>query len=150
MLSLGLTQVINRNSDGTSLSWQEALEKFEEYDQGWWLKYNSDDYLVDYQYNKKLTDRLNLVAGLDYEFKDPDTDRTTINDQGVSPITGVTGGKNIYEYRYGVYGQIDLLVNNEYTINTSARFDNDLQVPSTNRRISSDVTKNSNSHSRNS
>ena len=26
--------------------------------------------------------------------------------------------------RYGVYGQIDLLVNNEYTINTSARFDN--------------------------
>ena len=62
MLSLGLTQVINRNSDGTSLSWQEALEKFEEYDQGWWLKYNSDDYLVDYQYNKKLTDRLNLVA----------------------------------------------------------------------------------------
>jgi Outer membrane receptor for ferrienterochelin and colicins len=123
-LSLGLTQVIFRNSDDTSLSWQEALDGFEEYGLGWWLKYNSDDYIVDYQYNNKLTDRLNLVAGLDYEFKDPDTDRTSINDQGVSPITGSPGGKDIHEFRYGIYGQVDLLINNEYTINTSVRFDN--------------------------
>ena len=122
-LSLGLTQVIFRNPDGTSLSWQDALDGFEDYGLGWWLKYNSDDYVVDYQYNKKLTDRVNLVAGLDYEFKDPDTDRTSINDQGVSPITGKYGGKDIHEYRYGLYGQIDLIVNNDYTINTSVRFD---------------------------
>ncbi len=122
-VSLGLLQVIARNSDGTSLSWQDALDQYGDYDLGWWLKYNSDDYLMDYQYNNKLTDRLNLVAGFDYEYKDPDTDRTTINDQGVSPITGATGGTDINEYRYGIYGQLDLLINNEYSINTSVRFD---------------------------
>ena len=117
-------QVIARNSDGTSLSWQDALDQYGDYGLGWWLKYNSDDYIVDYQYNNKLTDRLNFVSGFDYEFKDPDTDRTTINDQGKSPITGIVGGKDIKEFRYGVYGQIDFLINNEYSINTSIRFDN--------------------------
>ena len=34
------------------------------------------------------------------------------------------GGKDIKEYRYGVYGQIDFIINNEYSINTSSmRFD---------------------------
>ena len=123
-VTLGLMQVIARNSDGTSLSWQDALDQYGDYGLGWWLKYNSDDYIVDYQYNNKLTDRLNFISGFDYEFKDPDTDRTTINDQGESPITGIVGGKDIKEYRYGVYGQIDFLFNNEYSINTSIRFDN--------------------------
>ncbi len=123
-VTLGLMQVIARNSDGTSLSWQDALDQYGDYGLGWWLKYNSDDYIVDYQYNNKLTDRLNFVSGFDYESKDPDTDRTTINDQGESPITGIVGGKDINEYRYGLYGQIDFLINNEYSINTSIRFDN--------------------------
>ena len=41
---------------------------------------------------------MNFVSGFDYEYKDPDTDRTTINDQGESPITGIVGGKDINEY----------------------------------------------------
>ena len=91
----------------SSLTKNEELIKvltgqYGDYGLGWWLKYNSDDYIVDYQYNNEFTNRLNFISGFDYEYKDPDTDRTTINDQGVSPITGVTGGEDIHEYRYGL------------------------------------------------
>ena len=74
---------------------------------GWWIKFNSDDVNVDYQFNNQLTDRLKVVSGFDYEYKDPHTDRTAINDKGISPITGNYGGTDIKESRYGVYGQID-------------------------------------------
>ena len=121
--AIGIHQVINRNADGTSLSWEDALKNFDESGAGWWLKYNSDDFNADYQYNNKVTDRLGIVTGFDYEFKDPNTDRTAINDKGRSPITGIDGGIEIKESRYGVYAQLDYLINNEYSINSSVRYD---------------------------
>ena len=121
--NIGIFQVTQRNDDGTSLSWKDALEQYSSSTTSWWTKFNSDDIIIDYQYTNQITNDLNVVAGYNYEFKDPDTDRTTISDEGVSPITGEYGGKDINEYRYGFYGQIDYLINTKYNINTSIRYD---------------------------
>ena len=121
--AIGIHQVTNRNPDGSSMPWSVALEDFGKDGVGWWLKYNSDDFNADYQYNNQLTSRLKVVSGFDYEFKDPKTDRTAINDLGTSPITGKYGGTEINESRYGIYGQLDFLLNNEFSINSSLRYD---------------------------
>ena len=121
--ALGIHQVTNRDSSGNSMSWDEALKTFGNSDAGWWLKYNSDDLMADYQYNNQISDRLKIVSGFDYEFKDPKTDRTSINDLGISPIDSLYGGTDVKESRYGIYGQVDYLINNEYSINSSFRFD---------------------------
>ena len=121
--ALGIHQVTNRDSSGNSMSWDDALETYGGSDAGWWLKYNSDDLMADYQYNNQISDRLKIVSGFDYEFKDPKTDRTSINDLGVSPIDGIYGGTDVKESRYGIYGQLDYLINNKYSINSSFRFD---------------------------
>ena len=84
------------------MPWSVAVEDYGKDGQGWWLKYNSDDFNADYQYNNQLTSRLKVVSGFDYEFKDPKTDRTAINDLGTSPITGKYGGTEINESRYGL------------------------------------------------
>ncbi len=121
--ALGIHQVTNRDSYDNSMSWDDALETYGGSDAGWWLKYNSDDLMADYQYNNQISDRLKIVSGFDYEFKDPKTDRTSINDLGVSPIDGIYGGIDVKESRYGIYGQLDYLINNKYSINSSFRFD---------------------------
>tara|TARA_Y100001934_G_C12357661_1_gene778958 strand:- start:110 stop:2902 length:2793 start_codon:yes stop_codon:yes gene_type:complete len=121
--AIGIHQVTNRNSDGSSMPWNVAVEDYGKDGQGWWLKYNSDDFNADYQYNNQLTNRLKFVSGFDYEFKDPKTDRTAINDLGTSPITGLYGGTEINESRFGIYGQLDYLLNNEFSINSSLRYD---------------------------
>ena len=121
--AIGIHQVTNRNPDGSSMPWSVAVEDYGKDGQGWWLKYNSDDFNADYQYNNQLTSRLKVVSGFDYEFKDPKTDRTAINDLGTSPITGKYGGTEINESRYGIYGQLDFLLNNEFSINSSLRYD---------------------------
>ena len=122
--ALGIHQVTNRDSsDNTSMPWDEALETFGGSDAGWWLKYNSNDLMADYQYNNQLSSRLKVVGGFDYEFKDPKTDRTSINDLGTSPIDGLYGGTDVKESRYGFYGQLDYILNNEFSINSSLRFD---------------------------
>ena len=122
--NLGIFQVTQRDSiDDTSLSWENALKQYSESETSWWTKFNSDDILVDYQYTNQISHRINIVSGINYEFKDPETDRTTINDEGVSPITGEYGGKDINEYRFGIYGQIDYSLNSQYNLNTSLRYD---------------------------
>ena len=105
------------------MPWDEALETFGGSDAGWWLKYNSNDLIAEYQYNNQLSSRLKVVGGFDYEFKDPKTDRTSINDLGTSPIDGLYGGTDVKESRYGFYGQLDYILNNEFSINSSLRFD---------------------------
>ena len=57
------------------MPWSDALTAIESSDSYWWLIYNSDDITADYQYNNSITDRLKLVTGFDYEFKDPNTER---------------------------------------------------------------------------
>ena len=109
--------------DNSNISWSRALDKLEESGVNWWLRKNSDDFLLDYQFNKKTTDNLILVFGIDYEYKDPNTNRTLINDIGISPITGEFGGYDINEYRYGAYGQAEYLINDNYSINSSIRYD---------------------------
>ena len=121
--SIAIHQVTNPNPDGSSMSWNRALTDYGRDGLGWWIKFNSDDVNVDYQFNNQLTDRLKVVSGFDYEYKDPHTDRTAINDEGTSPITGNYGGTDIKESRYGIYGQIDYIINNEFSINSSMRFD---------------------------
>lgn len=121
--SIAIHQITNPNPDGSSMSWNRAIEDYGKDGLGWWIKYNSDDFIVDYQFNHKITNRLKVVSGFDYEYKDPNTDRTAVNDLGISPITGNYGGKDIKESRYGIYGQMDLLINNEFSINSSMRFD---------------------------
>ena len=109
--------------NSSSMSWNEALKSFGEDSNNWWLKYNSDEFIIDYQYNNKISDRLKVVSGLDYEFKFPKTERTAINDIGISPITNLSGGTKVNEYRYGVYGQLDYFLDNDYSVNFSLRFD---------------------------
>ena len=121
-ITVGLFQIQN-SSNGFSMPWSDALTAIESSDSYWWLIYNSDDITADYQYNNSITDRLKLVAGFDYEFKDPNTERQTLNDYGVSRFKGTLGGRDIKEYRYGIYGQIDFLLNNDFSINSSLRYD---------------------------
>ncbi|OUX32719.1 MAG: hypothetical protein CBE24_03010 [bacterium TMED264] len=121
-ITLGLFQIQN-SSNGLSMPWRDALSAIESSDSYWWLVYNSDDIMADYQYNNSITDRLKLVTGFDYEFKDPNTERQTLNDFGYSRFKGTLGGRDIKEYRYGVYGQIDFLINNDLSINSSLRYD---------------------------
>ena len=66
--AIGIHQVTNRNPDGSSMPWSVAVEDYGKDGQGWWLKYNSDDFNADYQYNNQLTSRLKVVSGFDYEF----------------------------------------------------------------------------------
>ena len=117
-ITLGLFQIQN-SSDGSSMPWSDALAAIESSDSYWWLIYNSDDFLADYQYNNSITDRLKLVAGFDYEFKDPNTERQTLNDYGVSRFKGTLGGRDIKEYRYGTYMQIEYPISDLYSINSS-------------------------------
>ena len=92
------TRMLFRDPDDNSnISWSRALDKLEESGVNWWLRKNSDDFLLDYQFNKKTSDKLILVLGIDYEYKDPNTNRTLINDLGISPITGEFGGYDINE-----------------------------------------------------
>ena len=121
--SIAIHQVTNQNPDGSSMSWSRALDDYGSDGLGWWIKYNSNDINVDYQFNKQISNRLKVVSGIDYEYKDPKTDRTAVNDLGTSPITGNYGGTDIKESRYGIYGQMDLLINNDFSINSSMRYD---------------------------
>ena len=119
------SQVFHRDSDtNESLPWEDVVENLEDYGLSWWLQLNSDDLFVDYQYNRKYKNNLGLVFGIDYEFKDPNTNRSMINDEGISPITGEQGGSDIKEYRYGSYLQIEYPLNDFYYINSSIRYDN--------------------------
>ena len=122
-ITVGLYQIQN-GTDGFSLPWKDALTSIESSESTWWLPYNSDDLLADYQYNISISDRLKFVAGFDYEFKDPETNRRTLNDKGISPFKNTYGGFEINEHRYGVYNQFDYLINNQYSINSSLRYDN--------------------------
>ena len=121
--SIAIHQVTNPNPDGSSMSWDVALKDYGSDGLGWWIKYNSDDFNIDYQFNRQMTSKLKVVSGFDYEHKNPTTDRTAVNDLGTSPITGNYGGTDIKESRYGIYGQMDLIINDEFSINSSMRFD---------------------------
>ena len=96
-----------------------AIESSDSY---WWLIYNSDDITADYQYNNSTTDRPNwlLVLIMNSKIRIP---KGTLNDYGISRFKGTYGGKDIKESRYGIYGQIDFLLNNEFSINSSLRYD---------------------------
>ena len=121
-VTVGQFQTQN-SSNGMSMPWKKALAEIESSESTWWLIYDSDDITADYQYNNSITERLKLVTGFDYEFKDPETNRRTLNDLGISRFKNTYGGSEINEYRYGIYGQIDYILNNEFSINSSLRFD---------------------------
>ena len=121
--NLGLYQVSNRDANDQSLPWDETLDAYEKDSTTFWLKFNSKDVIVDYQYNKRFSDRLQLVTGFDYEFKDPDTKRTAIADRGEDPFYGGVRGDDLNEYRYGVYGQIEKKLIENIALTGSIRFD---------------------------
>ena len=49
---------------------------------------NATRHIIDYQYNRKITDELQLVSGIDYQYVDPETDRRNLNDYGYDRIYG--------------------------------------------------------------
>ena len=85
---LAIFQVSNRDENDKSLPWEEALDAYDKDSTSYWLKFNSTDIIFDYQFNKRVSNRIQLVSGLDYEFKNPDTDRTAIADKGEDPFVG--------------------------------------------------------------
>ena len=127
-IEYGTIETVNGDStfviSNEIIPWNEALEGIEDFDDRWWLTFDSRDLWVDYQYSNNYTENLKLVSGFDYEFKDPNTKRSAVDDVGISPITGEYGGTEINEYRYGIYSQIDYKLNNYYSINSSLRYDN--------------------------
>ena len=120
---LAIFQVSNRNEDDKSLSWEETLKEYGKDGNGYWLKFNSRDFIMDYQYNQRISNRIQLVGGFDYELKDPNTDRTSIADKGEDPFVGGIRGKDLDEYRYGIYGQIEYDFLNNYLLTGSVRYD---------------------------
>ena len=120
---LAIFQVSNRNEDDKSLSWEETLKEYGKDGNGYWLKFNSRDFIMDYQYNQRISNRIQLVGGFDYELKDPNTDRTSIADKGEDPFVGGIRGKDLDEYRYGIYGQIEYDILNNYSLTGSVRYD---------------------------
>jgi len=125
-IEYGTIETINGDStfviSNEIIPWEDALDSIEDFDDRWWLSFDSKDLWIDYQYNNNFTDNLKIVYGFDYEFKDPNTKRSAIDDIGISPITGEYGGTEINEYRYGVYGQLDYKFNDNYSINSSLRY----------------------------
>ena len=53
--------------------WDQALDTYDDVDSNWWLNYNSEEFMIYYQYNENITNRLKVVSGFDYEFKFPKT-----------------------------------------------------------------------------
>ena len=120
---LAIFQVSNRDANDKSLPWEEALDAYDNDSTSYWLKFNSRDFIVDYQFNQRVSNRIQLVSGLDYEFKNPDTDRTAIADKGEDPFVGGLRGEDLKEYRYGIYGQFEYDLLNNYSLTGSIRFD---------------------------
>ncbi|MBL51364.1 MAG: hypothetical protein CMG57_05345 [Candidatus Marinimicrobia bacterium] len=116
-------QVLIRDENDKSLPWKQALDAFEQDSIGYWLKFNSRDFIMDYQFNQRFSDRIQLVTGFDYEFKDPNTDRTAVADRGIDPFVGGLRGPDLKEYRYGLYSQIEYDLLNNYSLTGSIRFD---------------------------
>ncbi|SVB26650.1 uncharacterized protein METZ01_LOCUS179504, partial [marine metagenome] len=67
---------------------------------------NATRHILDYQYNKQITDELQLVSGIDYQYVDPETERRNLNDYGYDQFKKEYIGEDITEYRYGIYGQL--------------------------------------------
>jgi len=120
---LAIFQVSNRNASDQSLPWDETLDVYDNDSNSYWLKFNSRDIIFDYQFNQRVSNRIQLVSGLDYEFKNPDTDRTAIADKGEDPFVGGLRGEDLKEYRYGIYSQIEYDLLNNYSLTGSIRFD---------------------------
>ena len=55
------SQVYHRDPDtNESLPWEDVVDNLNEYGLSWWLQLHSDDFFVDYQFNKKLKNNLGL------------------------------------------------------------------------------------------
>ncbi|MBH49820.1 MAG: hypothetical protein CMG69_03605 [Candidatus Marinimicrobia bacterium] len=84
---------------------------------------NATRHILDYQYSKQISDVLQLVSGVDYQFVNPETERKNLNDYGYDQITKEYSGEDITEYRYGIYGQLTKTFSDDYELTASIRFD---------------------------
>ena len=114
-------QAVNPN-----LTWKEAKEQFANEDKYWVTVYDGFDQYIDYQFNSNISSSLNLVTGLDFELKDPFTNRTGIKENGYDNFLReeVTTDTDVTEYRYGIYAQLQSNIFDSYELTGSLRYDN--------------------------
>ena len=104
-------------------SFEQAVDNFGKDSVQWIMERKALDYFIDYQWNSYLLDNLQIVAGFDYEYKNPDTKRTFITDDGYDYFLREKRGQDITEYRYGIYGQLMTNISKSLDITTSVRYD---------------------------
>jgi len=106
------------------LSWSESITGFKADSNNWVMEQSAIDHLIDYQWNQSFGKTGKLIAGFDYESKDPNTNRTFIIDDGWDYFLKREMGVDIKEYRYGIYAQHIYDNFSDYEIATSVRYDN--------------------------
>mgnify|MGYP001194871107 CR=1 FL=1 len=105
------------------MSFEEAWKSFHLSEDSWKIEVDGIDQIIDYQYNNKIGSN-QIVSGFDFEFKNPNSHRTVMYDYGYDHFTNEANvGKDIHEYRYGVYGQISRNITNKLGLTASMRYD---------------------------
>ena len=111
-------------TDNPELSWSESITRFKADSTYWVMEQAATDHLIDYQWNQSFGHTGKLIAGFDYESKDPNTNRTFIIDEGWDYFLKREMGEDIKEYRYGMYAQYIYDNFYNYEMATSVRYDN--------------------------